>query len=475
MKKLILLILISLFILNLTVAYAETIDVTINGIVVDLVTRPLILNNRIVVPLRGLFEAMNATVDWSSETKTITVTKEDIIIVLQIDNHYVNVNGEIKYIDVPAVIYGGSTFVPARFVSETLGGTVEWVASERLVKIEMQNEKHLALDDLTNYEAKTAEGIMSEKLNTDMLEFRTTNFERDYFRGSIENSSLTIEGSSLSNNNWVLIQVRDETGEVVVTEKLSIIRSKYEGNIDLSQLKNGDYSLNVFMNTEEYGLYLGIFGRAPTILRDGEAISFSKINESVYENNLNRFLNRKEPNEENLNLLNYYTRNYSKGDFEKIRNLAVNITAGVSSDYEKVFAISNWISDNIYYDYDYLFKKIPTYADPLSVIENKRAVCAGYAILLDSLAKSIGIPSQIVSGHALGITSDSPLFEDSDKIEANHSWNEVYVDNRWVIIDSTWNSQNKYQDGKFERNDSLYTYFDSTLEFLTVTHYLITD
>src|SRR5690554_3906301 len=135
MKRLSLLLLVAILMLNITIVLANDISVMVDGSILDLTVRPMIINNRTVLPLRGLFEALNAKVDWASETKIITVTKEDIIIVLQIDNHYVNVNGEIKYIDVPAVIYGGSTFVPARFISETLGGTVEWVASERLVKI----------------------------------------------------------------------------------------------------------------------------------------------------------------------------------------------------------------------------------------------------------------------------------------------------------------------------------------------------
>lgn len=57
--------------------------------------------------------------------------------------------------------------------------------------------------------------------------------------------------------------------------------------------------------------------------------------------------------------------------------------------------------------------------------------------------------------------------------EANHDWNEVYVDGRWVIIDVTWDCQNRYQNGQYTQNQHLDTYFDITDNMLAQDHRIL--
>ncbi len=106
-------------------AYVKTIDV-----------EPFIVNGTTMIPLRGLFEEMGATVTWHPENKKITVEAEGTKIEFQIENNRVWVNG-IRYTTTVAPrIENGRTFIPLRFVSERLGYTVLWDGATQEITIE---------------------------------------------------------------------------------------------------------------------------------------------------------------------------------------------------------------------------------------------------------------------------------------------------------------------------------------------------
>jgi hypothetical protein len=96
---------------------------------------PVVDNGRALVPLRGIFESLGATVNWNASSKTVTATKTGINMSLKIGSKSPVVNGKTKSIDVPAKVVNGRTLVPLRFVSETLGAGVSYDASARTIKI----------------------------------------------------------------------------------------------------------------------------------------------------------------------------------------------------------------------------------------------------------------------------------------------------------------------------------------------------
>lgn len=96
---------------------------------------PLTLGGRVLVPLRGVFERMGATVDWEPATRTVLAVRGNTVIELVIGRRAVQVNNRVVALDVPAMIAGGRTLVPLRFVSEALGATVEWQEETRTVLI----------------------------------------------------------------------------------------------------------------------------------------------------------------------------------------------------------------------------------------------------------------------------------------------------------------------------------------------------
>lgn len=111
------------------------ISVIINGVVQTYDQPPMILNGRTLVPLRGIFEALEADVSWDQETQTVTATKEGTTIRLTIGSNKANKNGEDINLDEPPQLINDRTMVPVRFVVESLGAKVDWDQRTRTVFI----------------------------------------------------------------------------------------------------------------------------------------------------------------------------------------------------------------------------------------------------------------------------------------------------------------------------------------------------
>jgi len=123
------------------VAFAnDDIKVVIDGNNQSYDQMPQIMNDRTLVPLRGIFEALGAKVSWVDETKTIIGSKGDKTIVLQVGNTTASMNNEMITLDAAPAIVNSRTMVPVRFISETLGARVDWVADTRTVVITSPNQ-----------------------------------------------------------------------------------------------------------------------------------------------------------------------------------------------------------------------------------------------------------------------------------------------------------------------------------------------
>lgn len=117
-----------------------TIDTFVNGTPVDYEkydnVKPVIENDRTVVPVRAVTESIGAEVSWDEDTRTVTVTKGDTVIKMVIDSAEAYVNGEKVDLDADAHIVDGRTIVPLRFVAESLKLNVTWDDASRTVIID---------------------------------------------------------------------------------------------------------------------------------------------------------------------------------------------------------------------------------------------------------------------------------------------------------------------------------------------------
>ena len=96
---------------------------------------PQIIKGRTMVPIRAIFEALGAEVDWDAATRTVTATIDDYVVHCTIDKTTMLVCGERVEMDVAPVIVEGRTLMPARFAAEAFVCTVGWDGPTRTVYI----------------------------------------------------------------------------------------------------------------------------------------------------------------------------------------------------------------------------------------------------------------------------------------------------------------------------------------------------
>lgn len=117
-------------------AVADPLRVTVNGQPVDFeAAQPTMVGERVLVPLRGVFEAIGATVDWNKDTQSVVAFGDGRHVRLRIGSRDADVDGRIVTMDVAPQIIQDSTMVPLRFLSESLGASVDWRPEEDLVAI----------------------------------------------------------------------------------------------------------------------------------------------------------------------------------------------------------------------------------------------------------------------------------------------------------------------------------------------------
>jgi hypothetical protein len=101
----------------------------------QLLASPFITNSRALVPLRFISESLGATVEWTKANKRVTITSKGKKIVLHEGSRVILVNDKRYEIETGAQIRNGTTFVPVRFISEHLGASVQYNKDDQSIKI----------------------------------------------------------------------------------------------------------------------------------------------------------------------------------------------------------------------------------------------------------------------------------------------------------------------------------------------------
>jgi len=104
-------------------------------------TAPVIRENRTLLPIRYVAEAIGATVNWNNSERKVTVSLEGKVIELWIGKNIARVNGQYMLIDstnlkvTPIIVSPGRTMLPLRFISENLGSKVDWDENKKEVTV----------------------------------------------------------------------------------------------------------------------------------------------------------------------------------------------------------------------------------------------------------------------------------------------------------------------------------------------------
>ena len=121
---------------SINVFGADPVYVKLNGVsIVYDDAQPQIMNQRAMVPFRKTAETLGATVEWNKQTETTTLRKGDRVVVHTMRTNIVTVNGKATTFDTPSAVIQDRMMMPVRMLSEALGNPVTWDNSTRTVNI----------------------------------------------------------------------------------------------------------------------------------------------------------------------------------------------------------------------------------------------------------------------------------------------------------------------------------------------------
>lgn len=161
----------------LPVSAEEPITVLLNGEELSFDVPPQIIDNRTMVPMRGIFEALGAEVQWNPDDRTILAGVGETTVRMQIENSSMTINNEVLTLDVPPQIVDGRTLVPVRAVAESFDAFVNWNAEARTVFIVAQSPVSVVINENNPYVVWSSNDPDSSSSSTPFVGY---DFGKDY-------------------------------------------------------------------------------------------------------------------------------------------------------------------------------------------------------------------------------------------------------------------------------------------------------
>lgn len=127
------------------------ITVILNDEALSFDTEPIIVNDRVLVPMRSIFEELGCYVEWDDTSKTATGTHNGTVIKIMLNSEVAVVDNELYTLDQSAIIKDDRVLVPTRFVSEALGAEVTWNENTRTVNISKESAYQYILGDVNSF------------------------------------------------------------------------------------------------------------------------------------------------------------------------------------------------------------------------------------------------------------------------------------------------------------------------------------
>lgn len=220
-------------------AFASTeVNVYVNNKYVEFDVSPVIENGRALVPLRGVFEKIGAKVDWNKSLSEAVIKDDYNEIEMILGKDKVMVNGEVRTIDVPTRMINSRTFVPLRFITESLGHTVSWDSNSNSIYI------------TTNASSEISRSIVLTVGSKDNLLALLEYNSRLFGYIGLERS-VSIDGATVENTNENTASKESEAAQTPMVPEMD---DSSDTNNQVDGVQEGDIIKNdgryIYINTE---------------------------------------------------------------------------------------------------------------------------------------------------------------------------------------------------------------------------------
>ena len=117
-----------------------------------------------------------------------------------------------------------------------------------------------------------------------------------------------------------------------------------------------------------------------------------------------------------------------------------------------------WLIHNISYDLEAVDNRRINQSNQ-DILERKKAICWGYSTILKAMCKEVDIRVMVITGYVRSGMQDDPFLK-----YPNHAWNAIQINDRWQLVDATWDSQHlKVPSTFYQKFDSDYYFPDPSV------------
>jgi uncharacterized protein YoxC len=111
------------------------IKLVIDGVEQKLAKPPVAVNGDFLVPMTPLFEALGTNFGWNAKDQSISASKGNASVYMQVNNHTAKVNGKAVQVKAPPKMEQNTAMVPVQFVATALGAKVVWDSASRTIYV----------------------------------------------------------------------------------------------------------------------------------------------------------------------------------------------------------------------------------------------------------------------------------------------------------------------------------------------------
>jgi len=213
-----------------------------------------------------------------------------------------------------------------------------------------------------------------------------------------------------------------------------------EGYITIQANKKSTETYKVVVSNEDERYiydFSEIKHRYPLQLGDGEYFIqvYKKLGEKGYIALHQWRTEVKIKHENSVYLIQHQLLNWE--DNSEVILEAKKLVKGLKTDQDKALAIYSYIVDNFKYD-DQIAATLKSgyIPDPDRILENKEGICYDFSALYAIMLRSVQIPAKLVMGT-------------TENVNGYHAWNEVLLNDKWVVIDTSYDVQAKAAKAKY--------------------------
>ena len=167
------------------------VNYSINGESKKMDAKPFIKNNRTLVPLRFVVEALGGEVNWDGENRLVSLNSNGKNIELKIDSQIIKIDGKDVKIDQAAIIKGDRTYVPIRFIAENLDMVVNYINESREIEISSFENKDTEkkIETKKDESSENIENNNSKNLRTNSNNIINSKNENNQINNNVKNSN----------------------------------------------------------------------------------------------------------------------------------------------------------------------------------------------------------------------------------------------------------------------------------------------